>query len=239
MMFEANLTPYTLSANMLIVVGHDSMINVKHISDQFEAYLMVVSPNFIKDINIDINVIQTMQFKPHAVPVISLSEHEAQLFEQYLMAIYSNTTYNNDAIFVRGISRCIMSAVTYQMMQFTRSRLAKDPESDTPKGRRTGYVAVFIKLVSKDFRTERQVSFYADRLHISPKYLSLLVKEATGRSAAEWINDYVILEAKNLLRFSGMNVQQIAYELNFSNQSSFGKYFKHLTGLSPTEFQRT
>ena len=63
--------------------------------------------------------------------------------------------------------------------------------------------------------------------------------KATGRSAAAWIDECVILEAKNLLRFSGKNIQQIAYELNFSNQSSFGKYFKHLTGMSPSEFQKT
>ena len=53
------------------------------------------------------------------------------------------------------------------------------------------------------------------------------------------IDEFVILEAKNLLRFSGKNIQQIAYELNFPNQSSFGKYFKHLTGMSPSEYQRT
>ena len=57
------------------------------------------------------------------------------------------------------------------------------------------------------------------------------------KSAGEWIDSYVIQEAKNLLRYSGKNVQQIAYELNFTNQSSFGKYFKNITGMSPTAFQ--
>ncbi len=96
-----------------------------------------------------------------------------------------------------------------------------------------------MRLVRKHFRYERTVGFYADKLCISPKYLSLVVKEATNRSAAQIIDEYVILEAKNLLRFSGKNVQQVAYELNFPNQSSFGKYFKHLTGMSPTEFQNS
>ena len=61
----------------------------------------------------------------------------------------------------------------------------------------------------------------------------------TGRSAATWIDDYVLTEAKHLLRFSGKNIQQVAYELNFTNQSSFGKYFKHLTGMSPSEYQHS
>ena len=83
------------------------------------------------------------------------------------------------------------------------------------------------------------MAFYADKLFISPKYLSLLVKEATGRSAANWIDEYVIMEAKNMLRFSGRNIQQVTYDLNFPNQSSFGKYFKHLTGMSSTQYQRS
>ena len=68
--------------------------------------------------------------------------------------------------------------------------------------------------------------------------MSLIIKEATGRTAAQWIDDYVIMAAKKLLRFSGKNIQQVAYELNFSNQSAFGKYFKRITGMSPTDFQR-
>ena len=83
------------------------------------------------------------------------------------------------------------------------------------------------------------ISVRSDKLFISPKYLSLLVKEATGRSAANWIDEYVIMEAKNMLRFSGRNIQQVTYDLNFPNQSSFGKYFKHLTGMSPTQYQRS
>ena len=95
-----------------------------------------------------------------------------------------------------------------------------------------------MRLVHLNYTQHRSLSFYAEQLYITPKYLTLLVKEATGRSATQWINDFVITEAKNLLRFSGKNVQQVAYALNFSNQSAFGKYFKHLTGISPTAYQK-
>lgn len=108
-----------------------------------------------------------------------------------------------------------------------------------PRSRRVLYTHEFVRLVRKYFRMEHSVRFYANKLCISPKYLSLVVKETSGRTAAEIIDEYLLLEAKNLLRFSGKNIQQVAYELNFSNQSSFGKYFKHLTGLSPSEFQNS
>jgi AraC-like DNA-binding protein len=95
----------------------------------------------------------------------------------------------------------------------------------------------FIALLTQYHTQERSVTFYAEKLCITPKYFSTLIKKQTGKSAAQWIDDYVILEAKNLLKFSGMSIQEIAYHLNFSTQSFFGKYFKHQTGLSPSEYR--
>ena len=82
-------------------------------------------------------------------------------------------------------------------------------------------------------------SFYASLLHITPKYLTTIIKQVSGRSAAEWIDECVILEAKNLLKYSSMSIQQIAYYLNFPNQSFFGTYFKRRTGMSPTEYKQS
>ncbi len=125
----------------------------------------------------------------------------------------------------------------YQMILVNYRRIGHDKISGNRSVSRTTIVRDFIKLVHVHYTTERSVGFYAGRLCISPKYLSLLVKEATGRSAARWIDEFVLMEAKNLLRYSGKNVQQVAYALNFPNQSSFGKFFKHLTVQSPTAYQ--
>ena len=95
----------------------------------------------------------------------------------------------------------------------------------------------YIELVQTHYREERIIGFYADKLCITPKYLSKLVKEYTGRSAGEWIENYVILEARAMLQSSDMTIQQIASSLNFPNQSFFGKYFKRATGLSPKQYR--
>ena len=81
------------------------------------------------------------------------------------------------------------------------------------------------------------MNFYADKLFVTPKHLSAVLKEISGRTAGEWIDHRVILEAKMLLRTTGMNIQEISLALNFSNQSFFGKYFKHLTGISPRDYR--
>ena len=73
---------------------------------------------------------------------------------------------------------------------------------------------------------------------LTPKYLSSAVKEVSGKTAARWIDEAVIPEAKTLLKYSGMSIQEIAYHLNFSTQSFFGKYFKLHTGTSPSRYKR-
>ena len=95
----------------------------------------------------------------------------------------------------------------------------------------------FMELVQEHYREERLIGFYADKLCITPKYLSKLIKEHTGRSAGEWIDNHVILEARAMLQSSDMTIQQIAASLNFPNQSFFGKYFKRATGLSPKQYR--
>ena len=96
----------------------------------------------------------------------------------------------------------------------------------------------FMSLLQQYNKRERNVSFYAKQLNITPKYLSSVVKEVSGKTAARWIDESVILEAKALLKYSGMSIQEIAYHLNFSTQSFFGKYFKQHTGYSPSRFKR-
>ena len=95
----------------------------------------------------------------------------------------------------------------------------------------------FLALVTEYHNKERGVAFYADKLCITPKYLSKLIKQATGRSAPDWIDAYVVLEAKNLLRYSGKSIKEIVQDLNFPSQSVFYKYFKSHTGLTPSEYR--
>ncbi|MDE6048229.1 MAG: AraC family transcriptional regulator [Paramuribaculum sp.] len=236
---EVNLTRYTLKPDNIIVLGKDCLVQTRNATGENDAYVLIASESFMRDINLDINMLTAARVTPSPANVMQLSPEESALMVKYFSLIHSNTSTNTDEKCVRSISRCLISAAVYQLIQFTMNHPAQNSTSTTVRSRRSSYVKDFIRLVHEHHRRERSVSFYASKLFISPKYLSLIVKESTGRSAAEWIDEFVVLEAKNLLRFSGKNVQQVAYELNFTNQSSFGKYFKHLTGMSPTEYQKS
>lgn len=97
----------------------------------------------------------------------------------------------------------------------------------------------FFLLINQYSRNDRTLKFYADKLCISSKYLSLLIKNVTGISASKWITDAVIYEAKRLLRDSENSIKEISYLLNFPSQSFFGKYFKKQVGLSPSDYIRS
>ncbi|MDE5744711.1 MAG: AraC family transcriptional regulator [Paramuribaculum sp.] len=237
---EVNLSRYTLQPDTIVVLGPDCLVQTRNAKgENMDAYVLIASESFMRDINLDINMLTAARMTPSPANVLRLSAEESALMTKYFELIHSNTSTNTDEKCVRSISRCLISAAVYQLIQFTMNHPPHNSASTAVRSRRSSYVKDFIRLVHEHHRRERSVSFYASKLFISPKYLSLIVKESTGKSAAEWIDEYVVLEAKNLLRFSGKNVQQIAYELNFTNQSSFGKYFKHLTGMSPTEYQKS
>ena len=111
--------------------------------------------------------------------------------------------------------------------------------TETISNRTRMLVDGFIKLVSEYHTSHRNVGFYADKLCLTPKYLSRVVRDVTGRSAPEWIDAFVILEAKNLLKYSGLAIKEIVYKLSFPNQSVFYKFFKSRTGMTPSEYRHS
>ena len=95
----------------------------------------------------------------------------------------------------------------------------------------------FLKLVAEHHSRERGMTFYAEKLCLTPKYLSKVVKEVSGKSGPDWIDSYVILEAKNMLKYSDMPIKEIVYRLHFPNASVFYKFFKSHTGQTPTDYR--
>lgn len=249
---SVNLERFNLEADSMVITGANSIITFEKDSmKDLDAYVLFVSNEFIHDLNFEIIVLNNLPIVSNHAPSIQLTPGETHHMATYLELLDLNARQpvgEGSEMLHKGISRSLLTATLYQLMLMsTRPRENNEPDltddeskgAVRPRSRRMLYTHEFVRLVRKYFRQEHSVKFYADHLCISPKYLSLVVKECTGSSAAEIIDEHLLLEAKNLLRFSGKNIQQVAYELNFSNQSSFGKYFKHLTGMSPSEFQNS
>lgn len=122
----------------------------------------------------------------------------------------------------------------YDKLQRFAAKQHRMPESTT---RQSELFHRFVALVHENCSREREVAGYADRLCISTRYLSTIVRTIAHSSAKEFIDRAVILEIKVLLQSTDLSVQEIAYRLHFPDQSYLGRYFKKHTGESPTEYR--
>ncbi len=111
------------------------------------------------------------------------------------------------------------------------------PDLKKPLNRKEEIFHDFLSVLEKYYKQERSISFYADQMCLTPKYLSTIIKEVSGKHGMQWIDEYVALEAKALLRNSTLSVKQVADQLNFPSQSMFGRFFKKMTGCSPKQYK--
>lgn len=238
---EINQQTYAIKKNTLIVFGSSDVVrHVPRNGGRITTHLLCISIKFIQDLNIDLSTINLQHmFESPRSNAVELKESEAEALIILFKALKINACENTEVAFAKNIARSLTQALFYQLMQVKANHRPRIADTEGTASRKIQYVQEFMRLLQLHHTSSRSISFYANRLCISPKYLSHLVKETTGRSAAEWVAELVVQEAKNMLRYSDKNVQQVAYALNFASQSSFGKYFKHATGISPSDYQKS
>ena len=180
-----------------------------------------------------------------AVDAIDLDDPELMceelgdvLMQVVFHAQIERETRGKETHFTYDIINGLIAATIYKVGDILTHYLTEHPEVDSPiHNRAEEYFRQFTELLGEHYKHERSVGFYARQLCITPKYLTTLIKRISGKSVSEWIDNYVILEAKTLLKYSNMSVQEIAYYLNFPNQSFFGSYFKRNAGMSPSQYK--
>ncbi|WP_268224162.1 helix-turn-helix domain-containing protein [Sinomicrobium oceani] len=116
-------------------------------------------------------------------------------------------------------------------------KIAEHIFGDVHSYRSNPVLSAFLSLTDRYFRAERSVSFYAEKLNITPNYLNIICKKTLGVSASSCIQDRSLLEAKRLLKTSDIYVKEIVYELGFYDHASFSRFFKQHTGLTPQQFR--
>lgn len=163
-----------------------------------------------------------------------LSEENSAEIQEY-MRLIGRKLSSPDSLMKRTKISNLIQALLCEIIE--KHYVSKDGV-ERLQTRKEEILSKFIIEVLQNFRVERSVAFYADKLCVTPKHLSAVAKEITGHPASELIDHYVIMEAKIMLAESALTIQEISNKLNFANQSFFGKYFKHLTGYSPSAFRK-
>lgn len=204
-----------------------------------EVYFILCEEDFINRINIDLKQLMRLFLTVREIPTLKMNDAEWLEITNSIEVVFAEgRKHRTDTLSVE-IMHSLFRTLCYRICRTIDDRIEKqqmNPACDT-RNRSTVYFNTFLEELSKHYMQERSVGFYAEQLHLTPKYLTTLLRVTTGRTASEWIDEYVILEAKNLLKYSAMNIQEIAYYLNFPNQSFFGRYFKQHTGMSPSAYR--
>ena len=228
---KINMKEYEIEAPALLTLMPGQILEPMDFSINFEGYAVTLSKRFIDTLNLP--GWQQQYMKMYNNPVNEFDDIETQqAMKVYFSILYRSAEDKENPFRLQVIENLIRVFYYGGISKFRCS-------DERPAAHKNSLVERFIELVRENYRKERQIGFYADKLCITPKYLSKLVKENTGRSAGEWIENHVILDARAMLQSSDMTIQQIATSLNFPNQSFFGKYFKRATGLSPKQYRQT
>lgn len=231
-----NLKEYELSAGTLLMTLPDQIIQSMGVSDDFSGIFIGVSPQFIDRTFTQIKELLSFMFYIKEHPCVPLGKEEQECMAEYHSFLWKKVKMENN-IFRKEITREILAAMFYDLYNICRKHMPSD--EIRYKSRKEELFEKFMREVSANYKIERSVTFYANKLCLTPKHLSGVVKEVSGKTAGEWIDNFVILEARTLLKSSEMSVQEIAEYLHFANQSFFGKYFKHYVGMSPKEYRRS
>ena len=235
----ANLERLDMKRNSLVAIPPGNVICVDNLNHHANIDLTVFAftPDFLDKINLDIKPVVPLIGFFKETSCVELSDKEMSLLESALESVRAAIGFLCGSRFYHEIVRRMIESTHYMIVDVVSRHARQGSHIAAPKNRNDEYFSRFIRCLYENYKTERSVAFYAAQLHITPKYLTSLIKSVSGRTAAEWIDEYVILEAKNLLRYSPMSIQEVAYALNFSNQSFFGKYFKHHTSMSPSQYK--
>lgn len=230
-----NLKEYTVTPNSLILIAPNSIILKQENSEDFSAVYVAVSSELLNSISVNIPRQLNVFLYIQEHPVTVLNTHEFTLLSEYYSFTRKQIQPETKA-YIREITYHLALSLFYEILNIINRH---QPEQSSAPSRQHELFGRFLQLVKEYYKINRSVSFYADKLCITPKYLSALSKSITQLTASEWIDRCIILEAKGLLKGTTKPIQEISDELNFPNQSFFGKYFKHHTGYSPKSFRNS
>ncbi|MGN1263593.1 MAG: helix-turn-helix domain-containing protein [Prevotella sp.] len=225
----------TVKKNDVIIISERHVIDNYYASADISGICIVLTVKFFYETISNVSDISALFLFSKNHPVVSISPKEADTFKSYVYMLKEKLA-DNDNHYRPELARTLILAMFYDMSNVI---YRVQQQHSTRQTRADAIFTQFIHMVEEHFKQERRVGWYAQQMCITPKYLSEMVKHVSKRTPNEWIDRYVTLEMRLLLRNSSMSIKEIAIEMNFPNQSFLGKYFKEHVGVSPSEYRRS
>lgn len=232
--FVINDTAYEVSRGSLVTLLPNTLIQATNSSDDFLGYAIAASTEFMMNIHMANAMKNYLYVSSH--PVLQITDEQMSSLMD-IAEVLNRRREDVDHPFAKEISCNLLSVLCYEVYALYRTRIYRQSEVKGDYSRQSVICQEFLKLVEAHAYEHRDMAFYANELCLSAKYLSTVVRKASGHTTIEWIDRTVMRYARLLLTSSDMTVQQISAELNFPNPSFFGQYFKRHEGMTPRQFR--
>ena len=225
-----NLIEYIFRPNYISLIAPGSIIQIIETSQDFDAHMMAIEHNFLPVSGKEEFFAHFLQRKKNLL--LPLTTTEQVQIENFITVMWDVL---QEPVFRKEVIQHLLAGLLYNIEYIAKN---KGQSESSPLTHQNDIFQRFISLVNTYSKTERNVSFYADKLCLTPRYLNTVIRQASQQTVMDWINQSIILEAKVLLKHSNRLVYQISDELNFPNPSFFSKFFKLMTGMTPQEYQK-
>ena len=224
---------YSIHKNDILLCHPQTIFEHKITNLDFKYCGFYLSPEYVKQISlISSNSWNAILFIENN-PIIALDENESSLFLQYYNLIRSKFETESQH-HLKQLIDMLLQAFIYEFHDSMEKRIKIDP----PQYNSADNLFIsFLDILVNSYPKQRSVSYYAEKLFVTPKYLSAICKEISGETASYLITRYVKKDIENLLKQPNKTIKEIANELDFANLSFFGKYVKRIFGVSPKEYR--
>ena len=225
---RVNTQIYDLQRHSMMIVLPGQITELIDLSPDFQATYIIMSDEFVSSLGIG-NTFSLGNIVASS-PKVLLQDRAKDAFESYLSMcrnLIPTESNPNRLEILQLLTKAFFLGLGYFLHGAKQSIVTRNEE----------LTASFIKLVEDNYTKHRELGFYAEKLNLTPKHLSRVVKQTSGKSAMEWIEKHVILDAVSQLLSSNISIKEIAYRLNFPSQSCFGKYFSRVVGVSPATYR--
>lgn len=233
--YELNLERVKAHAGMRLAFPHVSMLTTMEMTPDFKALVLVMDDDFALESSVGIESEKVHAIFRNALRVVE-DEQEWKLLLTFMEGLLIYQAFNTSSI-----SRQIAGSLFRDILLLLSDTEASQAHGNVPFSNYSmadTYFRNFINLVNDNVRREHEVSYYASQLNISPKYLGEICKQKSGRKAKEIISAVLLAQLKRDIILSGMSMKTLAFSFGFSDQSSLGKFFRKMTGMSPRAFKQ-
>lgn len=227
-----NLNRIHVQPNDFVTIQPGSIIQIHRVEGDLELYIGGFSSKYMDQAQMDSSNLSSL-YITLGHPVLSLSPEAAQIMKDYFKLLIRLQEYSGEHA-LKAFSPYLFNDVHAGILALYSKNVEENPHEQS---RSESICKSFTQLVMQNYKTQRNVSWYAQKIGITHTHLCTTVKQATGSTCLEIISRMVIMDAKAQLKSTQLTIQEISDSLNFANMSFFGKYFKRYVGMSPLEYR--